>query len=180
MSQKVTILDGRQIEEQLRSICHQILGKNPSLEGLALVGIRTGGAILAQRLAQMLTGLYGLDIPVGILDITLYRDDWSRIGPAPKVGKTEIPFDVDQKVIVLVDDVLFTGRTIRAAMDALMDMGRPKKIQVAVLVDRGERTRELPIVANHVGVVLDVPPGQRVNVYLKEMGYIDHVAIEEG
>lgn len=179
MLQKVTVLGERELEEQIHSLCHQILAKNPDTEDVAIVGIRTGGAILASRIKEVLKQTYGLEIPLGILDITLYRDDWSRISYVPKVGKTEIPFSVDDKTIILVDDVIFTGRTIRAAMDALMDMGRPKKIRVAVLVDRGEKSRELPIVANYVGVTLDVPKNQTVNVYLKEMGYTDHVAIEE-
>lgn len=179
MSQKVIILGEREVDEQIHSLCHQILAKNPDTEGLAIVGIRTGGAMLAGRIRDALLTTYKLDLPLGILDITLYRDDWSRIAHVPKVGKTDIPFDVDDKVIILVDDVIFTGRTIRAAMDALIDMGRPQKIRVAVLVDRGEKARELPIVANYVGITLDVPADKTVNVYLKEMGQPDHVAIEE-
>ncbi len=176
--QKVVVLTKEQIEQQLRSITHQIVGRNSNLEDVALVGIRTGGAFLAYRIRDMVNSIYKINLPVGVLDITLYRDDWSRIGPVPKVGKTEIPFPIDDKVVILVDDVLFTGRTIRAAMDALMDMGRPKRIQVAVLVDRGENSRELPIVANFVGITLDVSLNQRINVYLKEKGFEDQVVIE--
>jgi pyrimidine operon attenuation protein/uracil phosphoribosyltransferase len=117
--------------------------------------------------------------PLGVLDITLYRDDWTRIGPTPKVGKTELPFSVDDKTIVLIDDVLFTGRTVRAAMDALMDYGRPKKIELAILIDRGDGDRELPIRANYVGVECSIAPHETINVYLKEAGFDDHVTIEE-
>ncbi len=179
MAQKVTVLGEKEVEERIRSLCHQILAQTPETENLCIVGIRTGGAILAKRIADVFAKSYGFEVPLGILDITLYRDDWSRISTVPMVGKTEIPFNVDEKVIVLVDDVIFTGRTIRAAMDAIMDMGRPQKIQVAVLVDRGEKARELPIVANFVGITLDVPVDRKVNVYLREMGHSDHVAIEE-
>jgi pyrimidine operon attenuation protein/uracil phosphoribosyltransferase len=117
--------------------------------------------------------------PLGVLDITLYRDDWTRIGPTPVVGKTELPFSVNDKIVILVDDVLFTGRTVRAAMDALIDYGRPKKIELVILVDRGENNRELPITANYVGWVWDTGPEETINVYLKEEGFHDHVAIEE-
>jgi len=115
---------------------------------------------------------------MGVLDINLYRDDWTRIGPKPKLGSTEIPFSLDDKTIVLVDDVLFTGRTVRAALDALMDLGRPKKIELAVLVDRGEEQRELPIEANYVAEQCLASPGETINVYFKEAGFRDQVVVE--
>ena len=109
----------------------------------------------------------------------MYRDDWTRIGPTPVVGQTDLPFSVDDKLVILVDDVLFTGRTVRAAMDALIDFGRPRKIELAILADRGADNRELPIAPNYVGGVWNTSPEQTINVYLKEEGYDDHVAIEE-
>lgn len=176
--EKTVVLKEQDISHYLESIAKAILLRHPSLEEVALVGIRTGGAFLAARLREAIRSLAQRILPMGVLDITLYRDDWTRIGPAPVVGKTELPFSVDEKTVILVDDVLFTGRTVRAAMDALMDYGRPRRIELAILVDRGERNRELPILANYVGAVCDSSPLKTVNVYLKEEGYYDHVAIE--
>lgn len=176
---KAIILEEKDISDRIHQIARQIVEKNGSMKDVVLVGIRTGGAFLAARLRE---AIVQSGIPVsrlGVLDITLYRDDWTRIGPAPVVGKTELPFSVDDKTVILVDDVLFTGRTIRAAMDALMDFGRPRKIELAVLVDRGDTQRELPIMANYIGGVWDTAPEEAINVYLKEEGYHDHVAIEE-
>jgi pyrimidine operon attenuation protein/uracil phosphoribosyltransferase len=134
---------------------------------------------LAKRLQEAITNMDVSEPQTGVLDITLYRDDWTRIGPAPIVGKTEIPFSIDGKTIILVDDVLFTGRTVRAAMDALIDLGRPKKIELAILADRGDGDRELPITANYVGGTWHVAPNETINVFLKEAGFEDHVTIEE-
>jgi pyrimidine operon attenuation protein/uracil phosphoribosyltransferase len=145
---------------------------------LVIVGIRTGGAFLAQRLADKISRRVSAPMRVGVLDITLYRDDWTRISHKPLVGKTELPGSIDDQEILLVDDVLFTGRTVRAALDALIDYGRPRRIELVVLVDRGGR--ELPIQPDYVGLTLDLPPAQRVNVYLKEMGRTDEVALEAG
>jgi pyrimidine operon attenuation protein/uracil phosphoribosyltransferase len=176
---KTIILKKEDIYNSIERITGQIVEKNSPMENMVLVGIRTGGAFLASRLQEAIRRL-NVPVPlIGILDITLYRDDWTRIGPTPVVGKTELPFSVDNKTVVLVDDVLFTGRTVRAAMDALMDYGRPKKIELAILVDRGEGCRELPIMANYVGGVWDTAPNETVNVYLKEEGFDDHAAIEE-
>ena len=133
---------------------------------------------MAGRLQEALGRLKGATPPLGVLDITLYRDDWTRIGPAPVVGKTELPFSVNDKTVILVDDVLFTGRTVRAAMDALVDFGRPKRIELAILADRGLGNRELPIMANYVGGVWETAPEETINVYLKEKGFRDHVSIE--
>ena len=177
--EKKVIFKSQDIKDSLQRIASEIIEKNVSMEDVVLVGIRTGGAFLAKRLQELISGLGVSKPPIGILDITLYRDDWTRISSAPKVGKTELPFSIDNKTVVLIDDVLFTGRTIRAAMDALIDFGRPKKIELAILVDRGDNYRELPIQANYVGGVWDISPYETINVYLKEGGYEDHVTIEE-
>ena len=176
---KAIILKKEGVFESIQRIAGQIVKNNSPMEDIVLVGIRTGGAFLAARLQEAIGKLSAPAPLIGILDITLYRDDWTRIGPTPVVGKTELPFSVDNKTVVLVDDVLFTGRTVRAAMDALMDYGRPKKIELAILVDRGEGCRELPIMANYVGGVWDTAPNETINVYLKEEGFDDHAAIEE-
>ena len=176
---KTLILQDQELAETVQKIAEQIVGKNSTMQDVALVGVRTGGAFLAMRLQKIIAGL-NVPVPaIGILDITLYRDDWTRIGPAPVVGKTELPFSVDDKTVILVDDVLFTGRTVRAAMDALMDYGRPKKIELAILVDRGAAYRELPITADYIGGVWDTAPGETINVYLEEEGFDDHAAIEK-
>ena len=174
-----TILQEKDIENSIQDIVKKIVETHNDLEDVVLVGIRTGGAHLAARFQKAVAELTGKQLPMGVLDITLYRDDWTRIGPSPRVGKTELPFSVDDKTVILVDDVLFTGRTVRAAMDALMDYGRPKKIELAVLVDRGEEYRELPISPNYVGGIWPTTPDQTINVYLKEAGFDDHVSIEE-
>jgi pyrimidine operon attenuation protein/uracil phosphoribosyltransferase len=176
---KTLILDEQKILDSIKKIARQIIANNPLVEEVVLVGIRTGGAFLATRLQEAMGELDSFVPPAGILDITLYRDDWTRIGPKPLVRKTELPFSIDDKTVILVDDVLFTGRTIRAAMDALMDYGRPKKIELAILIDRGDGHRELPITANYVGGIWETSPKETVNVYLKEQGFRDHAAIEE-
>lgn len=173
------IFQKNDIEESLNRIAGEILKRNPDTKDVVLVGIRTGGAYLAKRIQAVLKEITSQLLPTGALDITLYRDDWTRIGPAPKVGKTEISFSIDNKTIVLIDDVLFTGRTTRAAMDALIDFGRPTKIELAALVDRGDNYRELPIQANYVGGVWDISNQETINVYLEEEGFEDHVAIEK-
>ena len=176
---KTTILNEQDITNNIQEIARKIVENNASMEDVVLVGIRTGGAFLAARLQGAIARLNVPAPPIGILDITLYRDDWTSIGPTPVVRKTELPFSVDYKIIILVDDVLFTGRTVRAAMDALMDYGRPKRVELAILVDRGDSNRELPITANYVGIVYDTALEETINVYLKEGGFSDHVAIEE-
>ncbi len=176
---KTIILEKQEINESIQQIAAEIIENNKPMEDVVLVGIRTGGAFLALRLQETIAKLNVPKPPTGILDITLYRDDWTRIGPTPRVGKTELPFSIDDKAIVLVDDVLFTGRTVRAAMDALIDFGRPKKIELAILVDRGDGDRELPIKANYVGGVWPTSPDETINVYLQEAGFDDHVTIEE-
>jgi len=165
-------MDKDGIDRCLTRIAYEILEKNKGGENLVLVGIRTGGVYLAQRLQKKISA-----IELGILDITLYRDDISTSSKKPALGKTKITFDLDDKKVVLVDDVLFTGRTIRAAMDALIDFGRPKMIQLAVLIDRGHR--ELPIRADYVGKNLPSSLWEAVSVNLMEKNGMDEVTIEE-
>ena len=173
------ILNREGIIQQLQEIAGQIITRHGSDKEIVLIGIRTGGAFLAARLQKALAES-GVRKPLlGILDITLYRDDWTRIGSTPVVGKTEIPFSVDGKLLILVDDVLYTGRTVRAAMDALMDYGRPKKIELAVLADRGADFRELPIAPDYKGGTWSTSPEETINVYLEEEGFEDHVVIEK-
>jgi pyrimidine operon attenuation protein/uracil phosphoribosyltransferase len=161
------VLDADRISRSLTRIAHEILERNRGVEDLALVGIRTRGVPIAKRLAKAIHDINGHDIPTGALDITLYRDDLMRtaVGAQPVIRKTEIPFSIDDKRILLVDDVLYTGRTIRAALDALIEFGRPRVIQLVVLVDRGHR--ELPIKADYVGKNLPTSPEESVRVRLQ-------------
>lgn len=175
---KTSAIPARELNETLERLTDEILAKHQDQDALVVVGIRTGGAYLAQRLAAIITRRTSRPVRVGVLDITLYRDDWTQLSHKPLVGKTELPGSIDDQEVLLVDDVLFTGRTIRAALDALIDYGRPRRIELAVLVDRGGR--ELPIQPDYVGRVLQLPVSQRVNVYLSEMGRADEVAIESG
>ena len=176
---KRVILKQNDIARKIQRIAGEILERNPSMKDVVLVGIRTGGAFLANRLQEAIARLKSPGPQAGVLDITLYRDDWTKIGPTPIVGKTELPCPIDDKTVILVDDVLFTGRTVRAAMDALIDYGRPRRIELAILADRGDRDRELPIMANYVGGVWSTSPMETINVYLEEEGFEDHVTIEE-
>ena len=170
------LLDARQVEVHLQRLCREIVAAFGNNESLALLGIRTRGLYLAERLAVMLQEILQKDIPLGALDITLYRDDLSELAGSPIVRPTEIPFTLKDRTVVLVDDVLFTGRTIRAAMDALLDHGRPNRIWLAVLADRGGR--QLPIQADFMGLKLDVPLTQRVSVKVKEVDGVDGVFLE--
>jgi len=171
------VLDADQVARSLARIAHEILERNRSIDEVALVGIRTRGVPLAKRIAKSIQDVSGHEVPTGALDITLYRDDLMRtpVGPQPLVRKTEIPFSIDDKRILLVDDVLYTGRTIRAALDALIDFGRPREIQLVVLVDRGHR--ELPIKADYVGKNLPTSAAQSVQVHLAEIDGRDEVEI---
>jgi pyrimidine operon attenuation protein/uracil phosphoribosyltransferase len=175
MDKEQVLLESRDIDECLTRIADRILEKHRGADNVVLIGIRTGGVFLADRIAQKIETLDGMKISRGDLDITLYRDDWTRIGHQPVVQKTELPFSLDGKQVILVDDVLFTGRTVRAAMDALIDFGRPARIELAVLVDRGHR--ELPIEANYVGKHIETIRDTMVNVYLKEKTGRDEVAV---
>ena len=170
-----TVMEAQEIMRALSRVAHEIIEKNRGVKDLALVGIRTGGVHLAKRLAVRLKEIEGQDVPVGELDITLYRDDLNSRKGHPTLRKTEIPFDITDLKIILVDDVLFTGRTIRAAMDGLIDLGRPSEIQLAVLVDRGHR--QLPIKATYVGKNLPTALNEQVEVFLEEAGEPDRVVI---
>src|ERR1700704_446060 len=172
------VLDADRIGRSLTRIAHEILERNRGLEELALVGIRTRGVPLAKRLARTIHEINQHTTPTGALDITLYRDDLMRtaVGAQPVIRRTEIPFSIDDKHILLVDDVLYTGRTIRAALDALIEFGRPRAIQLVVLVDRGHR--ELPIKADYVGKNLPTSMSQSVQVHLTEIDGRDEVEIE--
>jgi pyrimidine operon attenuation protein/uracil phosphoribosyltransferase len=177
MEQKKVVMDAEGIDRSLTRIAYEILERNKGVQELVLVGIRTGGVYLAERLRNKIAGTEGKLPPVGILDVTLYRDDLSTSHRTPRLGKTDIPFSLDGKKVVLVDDVLFTGRTIRAALDALIDFGRPRLIQLAVLIDRGHR--ELPIRADFVGKNLPSSLWEDVTVNLIEKSGKDEVVIGE-
>lgn len=174
----MTILLGTDdVRRAITRIAHEIVERERDLPSLVLVGIRARGDIVAARLAEAIRAIEGRTVPLGALDITLYRDDLTRVGYAPIVHRTDISFSVDDRVVVLVDDVLFTGRTIRAAMDALMDYGRPRAVRLAVLIDRGHR--ELPIRADFVGKNLATPAGADIRVRLAETDGRDGVELEE-
>ena len=172
------VMDADRIGRTLTRIAHEIVERNKGVDQLALVGVRTRGVHIARRLARTLKEITGHTVPTGALDITLYRDDLMRhaVGPQPLVRRTEIPFSIDNRRILLVDDVLYTGRTVRAALDALIDFGRPGAIQLIVLVDRGHR--ELPIKADYVGKNLPTSPEESVQVRLQEIDGADEVVIE--
>lgn len=172
---KKIIMTSEDIRRTIARIAHEIIERNRSLENLILVGMRTRGVPLAKRLAANIKTFEGIDIPVGALDISLYRDDLDSLDIKPVVRETSIPTNVDGKSIVLVDDVLFTGRSTRAAMDALIDLGRPLSIQFAVLVDRGHR--ELPIRADYIGKNIPSARAEDIKVQLAETDGVDEVAI---
>jgi len=170
------ILDAADIDRKVQRITREILEEHRGVENLTLIGIQTRGVYLAKRIRSSINEIEKIEIPTGEMDITLYRDDWTRISPNPVVRATDISFPIDKKQIVLVDDVLFTGRTTRAAMDALIDFGRPDRIELVVLVDRGHR--ELPIQANYVGEFVETRRSETVNVLLREHDGEDKVVIE--
>jgi pyrimidine operon attenuation protein/uracil phosphoribosyltransferase len=173
------MMDKAAIERSIRRIAHEIVERNPSPETLVLIGILRRGVSLAERLAHHIHETAGIAVPVGILDISAYRDDRGEAPrPVPEVLGRDIPFSLDGRRVVLVDDVLYTGRTVRAALDAIADLGRPEVVQLAVLVDRGER--ELPIRADYIGRNIAAASGQRVYVRLEEVDGIDAVVIGEG
>jgi pyrimidine operon attenuation protein/uracil phosphoribosyltransferase len=165
------------MDRVLSRIAHEIIERHRGAGSVALVGIRTRGVPLSEALATKIREFGGIDVPTGSVDITLYRDDLSQIAHYPVVQATELPFAIDERVVILVDDVLYTGRTVRAAMDALMDFGRPKAIQIAVLVDRGHR--ELPIRADYVGKNIPTSQTEVIEVKCREIDGVDQVALFE-
>jgi pyrimidine operon attenuation protein/uracil phosphoribosyltransferase len=169
------VVDADGVTRALTRIAHEILERNKGTENLVLIGVRSRGVDIAARLARNIAEIEGVQVPCGIIDITLYRDDLSRSVQQPQVKTTDIPFPIDDRHVVLVDDVLYTGRTVRAALDALMDFGRPKCVQVAVLVDRGHR--ELPIRADYVGKNLPTAHDESVQVRLAECDGRDEVTL---
>jgi pyrimidine operon attenuation protein/uracil phosphoribosyltransferase len=166
MKQIELLMDDAALDRALSRISHQILERNPGLQTIGIVGLQTRGVFLAQRIVEKINRMENGSLTAGILDVTLYRDDYRKPFKQPKVQVTDIPFDINNKNVVLIDDVLFTGRTVRAALDALMDFGRPKTIQLGVLVDRG--MRELPIRADFVGKKITTPDNQEVALKVME------------
>lgn len=173
--QESNILNAEGVHRAVMRIAHEILERNGGIQNLVLVGIRTRGVFLAERLQKQMRAIEDAAVPLGTLDITLYRDDLHEIGPTPEVGETHLSFDLNGKIVVLVDDVLFTGRTVRSALDALMDFGRPLAIQLAVLMDRGHR--ELPIRADYVGKNIPTAREEQVIVRLSEKDGQDEVVL---
>ncbi len=173
-----SVLDSASIERSITRIAHEILEKNKGTEGLVLVGIQTRGVTLAARLSKTIHSITGAEVPSGILDINLYRDDLTKVSEQPIIHKTEINFDLEEKIVVLVDDVLYTGRTVRAALDALVDFGRPKRIELAVLIDRGHR--ELPIRADFVGKNIPTSDREIVHVQFVENDGKEEVVVSDG
>jgi len=170
---KSKIMDEQDLGRTIARLAHEILEKNKGLENIVIVGMRTRGVYLAKRIAQKLKEVGNKEVPVGILDVTLYRDDFRTALKQPQVQITDIPFSIDNMNIILVDDVLYTGRTVRAALDALMDFGRPASIQLAILVDRGHR--ELPIKADFVGKNIPTSYGEEIRVHVEEIDDDDAV-----
>lgn len=170
-----TVLDPRGIDRTLRRMADQIVELNNGTDNLVIVGIQRRGVQLADRIVRIIKANEGVEVASGALDITLYRDDLQTVGPRPVVGATTLPWTLDDQRVVIVDDVLYTGRTVRAALDELADFGRPARIALAVLIDRGGR--ELPIHADVIGRTVDVAPGQRVDVFVEELDGRDEVVI---
>jgi len=170
------ILDKKGIADTISALCEQIIKKNgETLKDLVIIGIRIRGDYIAQRMVKLIKSMCDIDVPLGMLDITLYRDDLTTVSTQPIIHSTEISFDLTEKKVVLVDDVLYTGRTIRAAMDALVDFGRPKNIQLAVLIDRGHR--ELPIQADYTGKIFETKQKEIIGVRLQESDGKDEVVV---
>ena len=174
---KADLLDEKQIQKTLIRLSHEIIEKNSDLDNVAIIGIRTRGDIIAKRIHSIIKDISKVNIERGTLDVTFYRDDFKTNLGSPKVGPSEILFNVDKKNIILVDDVLYTGRTIRAAMDEIFSLGRPKKIQLAVLIDRGHR--ELPIKSNYVGKNYPTSFNEHIHVYLNETDNDESVKLLE-
>lgn len=177
MKEKAQIMDESDIKRAISRIAHEIIEKNKGIVNVKLIGIQRRGVPLAKRIAQKIAEVEGKIVPVGILDITFYRDDLSLLAEHPVVNDTDIAFPITDKVIVLVDDVLYTGRTVRAAIEAIMDLGRPRMIQLATLIDRGHR--ELPIRADYVGKNVPTSRSESVNVMLSEIDGVNKVTITQ-
>lgn len=173
--EKRQLLSAQEIDRTLQRVAHEIVERSGGAKDLALIGVRRRGVPLSQRLAKAIKGFTGIDVPVGILDITLYRDDLSTVGPHPVVQSNEIEFSVDNRDLVVVDDVLYTGRTIRAAMNGLFDLGRPQRIRLCVLIDRGHR--ELPVEASFVGRAVQTSDTEIVEVRLQEIDGEERVVL---
>jgi pyrimidine operon attenuation protein/uracil phosphoribosyltransferase len=171
-------MNARAVARTISRMADEIIERNDGVERLMLVGIQRRGVQIAERLAEVIKSREAVSVPLGALDITLYRDDLQTVGPRPVVGTTHLPGALENQVVVIVDDVLFTGRTIRAALDELADFGRPSRIMLAVLVDRGGR--ELPIHADVVGHTVSVPPGGRVDVFVPQLDNKDEVTLVGG
>ena len=177
LREKAQLMSGSEIDRTLTRLAHEILEKNETFEDLALIGIRRRGVPLARRLADKVRELAQQDIPVGVLDITFYRDDLSTVDQKPVLQATEIPFPISGKDLIVVDDVLYTGRTTRAALDALFDLGRPRRVQLLALIDRGHR--ELPIEARYVGKYVETSAREIIGVKLKEVDLNERVMLVE-
>ncbi len=175
--EKTRILSAQDIKRTLYRLAHQVLEKTPDTRQLVLIGIQTRGVFIAQRLQNIIKEIEGIALPLGILDITLYRDDLTTVGPSPLVKETKINFDINGKVVILIDDVLFTGRTVRAALDEITDFGRPKRVELLVLIDRGHR--ELPIRADFVGKNIPTAKTELVEVRLNEIDKKEEVVVLE-
>ena len=169
------VLDAKDLARILDKMTQEIIDTHRQMDKLALIGVHTRGVFIARRIQERILAQQGVSLETGAVDINLYRDDWTRIGAQPVVRKSEIDFNIDGKKIILIDDVLFTGRTVRAAMDALMDFGRPARIELSVLIDRGHR--ELPIHANYIGQTIKTTLGEAVNVLLAEFDGEDRVDV---
>src|SRR5262245_21443067 len=178
-TEKARIMDGPRINRALARLASEIVEENHGAGDLYLVGIRRRGVPLAERMADKIADLEGSRPPVGVLDITLYRDDLSMVGAKPVVNRTDLPGDIENRNIVLIDDVLYTGRTIRAALDQLIDFGRPRRVQLAVLIDRGKEHREVPIQADYIGKLVPTKKSEIIKVMLKEFDEEEGVAIVE-
>jgi pyrimidine operon attenuation protein/uracil phosphoribosyltransferase len=175
--EKTQLMSATEIDRTLQRLAHEIIERNHGTEDVVLIGIRRRGVPLSERIARIIQSVSGATVPVGTLDITLYRDDLSLVAPQPVVQSSEIPFGVDDRVVILVDDVLYTGRTVRAAMNGLFDLGRPRRIQLCVLIDRGHR--ELPVEANYVGRNVQTTDMEIIEVRLNEIDQQERVMLVE-